>query len=581
MSGNVFDVVVIGAGPGGYVAAIRSAQLGLKTAIVEKEHMGGICLNWGCIPTKAMLRSAEIFHLMHRANEFGLKAEKISFDLQAVIKRSRGISKQLNQGVTHLLKKNKVKAFIGEATILEKGKIFNAYLIIYKGKTKVISKKFHLPNNSIFDEHRYFKQSDFKDLAEIKGIKIGFPICEDIWFSDISNILKKRGADLLISPNGSPYERHKLKKRHNEVFKRCKENNIPIIYLNLVGGQDDQVFDGGSFVINNKSMLCIQSSDWKEEINLANIYIDNNDLINISNKNINSISQGLESKYNAMVLGLRDYVNKNKFKGVLLGLSGGIDSALAVAIAVDALGSNKVRGIRMPSKYSSDGSLKDAEESGKLLNIKINTINIEKINETYLGELKDLFMGLDKDTTEENIQSRIRGVILMAISNKFGEMLISTGNKSEISVGYTTIYGDMNGGFCALKDAYKTDVYNLSKWRNENYNDLFLGPHGMAIPLNSIHKEPSAELDFNQRDQDSLPDYKILDEILIKIIEEEAPLESIISMGYDSKLVHKIYRLLLLSEYKRRQSAPGVKLTARSFGKERRYPITNAFLNDV
>ncbi|MFP6779686.1 MAG: NAD(+) synthase, partial [Alphaproteobacteria bacterium] len=292
-------------------------------------------------------------------------------------------------------------------------------------------------------------------------------------------------------------------------------------------------------------------------------------------------SVGLESKYNAMVLGLRDYVNKNKFKGVLLGLSGGIDSALAVAIAVDALGSDKVRGIRMPSKYSSDGSLKDAEESGRLLKIKIDTLNIEKINETYLGDLKDLFIGLDKDTTEENIQSRIRGVILMAISNKFGEMLISTGNKSEISVGYTTIYGDMNGGFCALKDAYKTDVYNLSKWRNENYNDLFLGPHGMAIPLNSIHKEPSAELDFNQRDQDSLPDYKILDEILIKIIEEEAPLESIISMGYDSKLVRKIYRLLLLSEYKRRQSAPGVKLTARSFGKERRYPITNAFLNDV
>ena len=280
---------------------------------------------------------------------------------------------------------------------------------------------------------------------------------------------------------------------------------------------------------------------------------------------------------------IKDYATSLSFQPVslVIGVSGGIDSALAVAIAVDALGSDKVRGIRMPSKYSWDGSLKDAEESGKLLDIKIDTINIEKINETYLGDLKDVFTGLDKDTTEENIQSRIRGVILMAISNKFGEMLISTGNKSEISVGYTTIYGDMNGGFCALKDAYKTDVYNLSKWRNENYNDLFLGPRGMAIPLNSIHKEPSAELDFNQRDQDSLPDYKVLDEILIKIIEEEAPLESIISMGHDSKLVHKIYKLLLLSEYKRRQSAPGVKLTARSFGKERRYPITNAFLNDT
>jgi len=288
----------------------------------------------------------------------------------------------------------------------------------------------------------------------------------------------------------------------------------------------------------------------------------------------------LESKYNAMVLGLRDYVNKNNFKGVLLGLSGGIDSAVAAAIAVDALGKDRVRGIRMPSKYSSQGSLDDAEKTSKLLNIRIDTINIDDINSTYLKHLEKLFTGLVNDTTEENIQSRIRGVILMAISNKFGEMLISTGNKSEISVGYTTIYGDMNGGFSALKDAYKTDIYALAKWRNSNYNDLFMGVSGEAIPVNSINKEPSAELNVNQKDQDNLPAYEILDEILKLIIEDEASLESIINLGHDKMLVNRIYKLLLISEYKRRQSAPGVKLTARSFGKERRYPITNAFFND-
>jgi NAD+ synthase len=281
-----------------------------------------------------------------------------------------------------------------------------------------------------------------------------------------------------------------------------------------------------------------------------------------------------------MVLGLRDYVNKNNFKGVLLGLSGGIDSAVAAAIAVDALGKDRVRGIRMPSKYSSQGSLDDAEKTSKLLNISIDTINIDDINSTYLKHLEKLFTGLANDTTEENIQSRIRGVILMAISNKFGEMLISTGNKSEISVGYTTIYGDMNGGFSALKDAYKTDIYALAKWRNSNYNDLFMGVSGEAIPVNSINKEPSAELNVNQKDQDNLPAYEILDEILKLIIEDEASLESIINLGHDKMLVNRIYKLLLISEYKRRQSAPGVKLTARSFGKERRYPITNAFFND-
>ena len=462
---------------------------------------------------------------------------------------------------------------------LNNNKLMNSAALISDGKISIID-KFHLPNYGVFDEQRVFNKDRMPGPILFKGIKIGLMICEDMWYPDVAESLQESGAELLIVINGSPFDQNKEDERLSVAVARVVETNLPLIYVNQIGGQDELVFDGGSFALDSRAKLKLQSSAWKEEINHIEITNNNNGLLDLSHSVVNKISVGLESKYSAMVLGLRDYVNKNKFKGVILGLSGGIDSALAVAIAVDALGKDKVRGIRMPSKYSSEGSLKDAEESGKLLNIKVDTINIEEINKSYLSDLKNLFVDLDKDTTEENIQSRIRGVLLMAISNKFGDMLISTGNKSEISVGYTTIYGDMNGGFCALKDAYKTDVYNLSKWRNDNYIDLFLGPRGLAIPSNSISKEPSAELDFNQKDQDSLPDYKILDEILIKIIEKEASLESIISSGHDSEIVHRVYRLLLLSEYKRRQSAPGVKLTARSFGKERRYPITNAFLND-
>ena len=462
---------------------------------------------------------------------------------------------------------------------LNNNKLMNSAALISDGKISIID-KFHLPNYGVFDEQRVFNKDRMPGPILFKGIKIGLMICEDMWYPDVAESLQESGAELLIVINGSPFDQNKEDERLSVAVARVVETNLPLIYVNQIGGQDELVFDGGSFALDSRSKLKLQSSAWKEEINHTEITNNKNGLLDLSHSVVNKISVGLESKYSAMVLGLRDYVNKNKFKGVILGLSGGIDSALAVAIAVDALGKDKVRGIRMPSKYSSEGSLKDAEESGRLLNIKVDTINIEEINKSYLSDLKNLFVDLDKDTTEENIQSRIRGVLLMAISNKFGEMLISTGNKSEISVGYTTIYGDMNGGFCALKDAYKTDVYDLSKWRNDNYIDLFLGPRGIAIPSNSISKEPSAELDFNQKDQDSLPDYKILDEILIKIIEEEASLESIISSGHDSDIVHRVYRLLLLSEYKRRQSAPGVKLTARSFGKERRYPITNAFLND-
>ena len=458
-------------------------------------------------------------------------------------------------------------------------KLKNSAALIDNGSISIVD-KFHLPNYGVFDEARVFNSERVSGPLVFKGIRLGLMICEDMWFSDVAESLQESGAQILIVINGSPFDQNKEDERISVAVSRVVETNLPLIYVNQIGGQDELVFDGGSFALNNNSKLCLQSSLWVESENCLELSINNNGLLDITDSVINKISNGLESKYNAMVLGLRDYVIKNNFKGVLLGLSGGIDSALAAAICVDALGSDKVRGIRMPSQYSSQGSLDDAEETSKLLNIKIDTINIEDINRSYLNNLDSLFAGLANDLTEENIQSRIRGVILMAVSNKFGDMLVSTGNKSEISVGYTTIYGDMNGGFSALKDAYKTDVYKLSKWRNINYNKLYLGPNSFVVPLSSINKEPSAELNLNQKDQDSLPPYEVLDEILKNIIEDEASLDTIIKLGHDRQLVHRIYRLLLLSEYKRRQSAPGVKLTARSFGKERRYPITNAFLRD-
>ncbi|MDB9762275.1 NAD+ synthase [Alphaproteobacteria bacterium] len=461
----------------------------------------------------------------------------------------------------------------------DNGKLKNSAALIDSGTISIVD-KFHLPNYGVFDEARVFDSERVSGPISFMGIRLGLMICEDMWFSDVSESLQESGAQILIVINGSPFDQNKEDERISVAVSRVVETELPLIYVNQIGGQDELVFDGGSFVLNQNSKLCMQSSLWKEEINFIEINIDNNDLINVSDSNINILSSGIESKYNAMVLGLRDYVIKNNFKGVLLGLSGGIDSALAAAIAVDALGCDKVRGVRMPSKYSSKGSLDDAEETSKLLNIRLDTISIEEINETFLTNLDGLFSNMPNDLTEENIQSRIRGVILMAVSNKFGDMVISTGNKSEISVGYTTIYGDMNGGFSPLKDAYKTDVYAMSKWRNNSYSSLFLGPNSTVVPVNSINKEPSAELNFNQKDQDSLPPYEILDEILKNIIEEEASLDFIIKLGHKKKLVHRIYKLLLLSEYKRRQSAPGVKLTARSFGKERRYPITNAFLRD-
>ena len=458
------------------------------------------------------------------------------------------------------------------APILEKEKLFNAYLLINKGETKVVSKKFHLPNNSLFDEHRYFNQSDFKDLAEINGIKIGFPICEDIWFSDVSNILKKKGADLLISPNGSPYERHKLKKRHNEVFKRCTENNIPIIYLNLVGGQDDQVFDGGSFVMNNNGNIIAQLPQFEQKKFFFEFQKKEPFLIN-KNKKLSNIKNDLSQDYRAISEGTKDYILKSGFNKVLIGLSGGIDSALVSTIAVDILGHENVECVKLPSQYTSNLSIVDADELVKNLNCGIKTIPISKIYNLIKETLFPPSLDQKENETEENIQSRVRGLILMALSNKSGRLLLTTGNKSELAVGYSTIYGDMCGGYNPIKDLYKTRLYQICKWRNLFHESWMKGSKGPIIPVSILEKQPTAELRPNQTDQDNLPPYEILDSILECLIEHDMSISEIVNKGHEYNMVKKIEQLVFQSEYKRFQSAPGVHLTENSFQLSRRYPI--------
>ena len=394
-----------------------------------------------------------------------------------------------------------------------------------------------------------------------------------MWFYSLPMHLKKNKADLFICINASPYETDKFLHRKVIAKKLLKKTKIPLIYLNQVGGQDELVFDGNSFFMDNKGNILEKCNPWKEEFKTI-IFPSKNNNYN------NTIDESIEfNTWNALVLGLKDYFLKNSFKKIILGLSGGIDSAVSAAIAVDAVGSENVIGILMPSKYSSSGSLTDAKKTAKLLKIKTNIFQIKNIHKTFSNSLSKNFDEKVKSITDENLQSRIRGVILMAYSNNFSYLLISTGNKSEISVGYSTIYGDMNGGFNAIKDIYKTDLYNLAKWRNRNKIKYFKGPRGEVIPKNSINKNPSAELKPNQKDSDSLPSYEELDKILYLLIEKEFSVNDILKKGYSASTVKNVSKLLFRSEYKRRQGPPGVKLSIKAFGKERRYPITNKFKN--
>ncbi|MFM7027094.1 MAG: NAD+ synthase [Chakrabartia sp.] len=457
------------------------------------------------------------------------------------------------------------------------GALYNAYTLLEGGKVADIRLKHELPNYGTFDEKRHFRPGPLPMPMDFRGAKIGLPICEDVWWPHVCAHLKAQGADFLIVPNGSPYEIDKDEYRASKVVgARVAETGLAIAYLNRVGGQDELVFDGASFVMNGDGALAHQLPDWEEALRLTTWEKTAQGWRCLPGE-IAPLEPMLADTWHAMMLGLRDYVETNRFPGVVLGMSGGIDSAICAAIAVDALGPDRVWCVMLPSQYTSRDSLEDAAEAARLLGCRIDTVPIAPAVEAFDGMLGDIFADKPVDITEENLQSRLRGVTLMAISNKFGPMLMTTGNKSEMSVGYATIYGDMAGGYNPIKDAYKMTVFALARWRNANAPRLGLGPKGPVMPERIITKPPSAELRPDQKDSDSLPDYPVLDAILMGLVEEELSVDDIAARGFDRAEVARIERLLCLAEYKRRQAPPGVKLGKRNFGRDRRYPITNAF----
>jgi NAD+ synthase len=459
---------------------------------------------------------------------------------------------------------------------VEEGKLYNACVYLDAGRVAGKTFKVDLPNYGVFDEKRVFAAGALPGPFNIRGIRIGVPVCEDIWTPDVVECLSETGGEILLVPNGSPFEAGKEGMRLGLIKSRVKESGLPLVYLNQIGGQDEVVFDGASLVCNADGTLAHALPAWEEKIVLTDWRRTESGWVCAPGE-ITKEEDRETSIYQAMVLGLRDYVNKNRFPGVVLGLSGGIDSAISAAVAVDALGADRVRCVMLPSRYTSRESLDDAEECAKLLGCQYESVPIEGAVEAFGAALKDTFAGKRADTTEENIQSRARAVILMAISNKFGPMVLTTGNKSEMSVGYATLYGDMCGGYNVLKDVYKTEVFRLSHWRNAHHPRGSLGPKSRVIPERIITKPPSAELRENQKDQDSLPPYDILDGILECLVENEMTFEATCAKGYHPATVKRIEQLLYVSEYKRRQAPPGVKITRKNFGRDRRYPITNAF----
>lgn len=456
----------------------------------------------------------------------------------------------------------------------ENEQLYNAAIVLHKGKVFHRHLKNTLPNYGVFDEKRIFAAGNESSLFEIKGNKIALFICEEIWDSETYKKVEGKDCDLVVTINASPFEYKKISQRENLAIELSKKINAPVIYVNQVGGQDEIVFDGSSFVADANKVLrrlpaCESTSDLvafnktKKEFSFSEKVFDE--------------KSEEEILYSNLVLGLKDYIEKNNFPGVVIGISGGIDSAFSACVAVDALGSDKVKGIMMPSKYTSNASVEDATLLGNNLNIEMISLSIEEAALAYESTLKNIFEGTEQDITEENIQSRIRGMLLMAYSNKFGYMVITNGNKSEVSVGYSTLYGDMCGGFSVIKDLYKVDVYKLAEWRNDNYPIISLHKKDNVVPVNIITKAPTAELKPNQKDEDSLPPYEILDKILYELVEKESSVTDIVNLGFNEDTVIKVQGLLYNSEYKRRQSAPGVKVSERNFGLDRRYPITNRF----
>jgi NAD+ synthase len=455
------------------------------------------------------------------------------------------------------------------------GEIYNAAVVIDKGETTVRFKS-DLPNYGVFDEKRVFTPGPLPEPLDFRGVKLGVPICEDIWTPSVTAHLAREGAELLIVPNGSPFEAGKFSTRLELAKARARETHLPLAYVNQVGGQDELVFDGRSFVVNRNGELAVSVEGWNECVTITT-WARGDEGWSCGPGPITPLGEQIEDVYSALVLGLRDYVTKNGFPGVVLGLSGGVDSALSAAVAVDALGPRSVIGVRLPSPFTSDVSKDEAKAVADRLGIRLLTVPIESAVDNAERTLAPSFEGRGRDVTEENLQSRLRGLLLMALSNKFGWMLLTTGNKSEMSVGYATLYGDMCGGFSVLKDIYKTDVYRLSRWRNSRRPKGALGPDDEVIPERTLTRPPTAELRPNQTDQDSLPPYDQLDAILRGLIEGEQSVDALGATVAPREIVSRVQQMLYVAEYKRRQAPPGVKVSRRSFGRDRRYPITNRF----
>ncbi|MFA7429236.1 MAG: NAD+ synthase [Rhodospirillaceae bacterium] len=454
----------------------------------------------------------------------------------------------------------------------------NAVLVLAEGRIKGTILKHHLPNYGVFDEARVFTSGKFPGPVEVGGVRLGIMVCEDMWFPDVAETLAETGAEILVVCNGSPFEVRKADQRMTHAVGRVQETGLPLVYVNQIGGQDELVFDGASFVLDAGFQLRHAAPAWREAVTHTAWDRGADGTLQCRPAAIAAPQDACESVYQAMVLGLKDYVTKNGFPGVLLGLSGGIDSALSAAVAVDALGADRVHCVMMPSPYTSAESQEDAAEAARLLGCRLDDINIGPAMEAFAHMLAPQFAGTKPDITEENIQSRARGVTLMGLSNKFGYMVLSTGNKSEMSVGYATLYGDMCGGYSVLKDVYKTMVFALSDWRNSHRPDGAQGPAGAVMPRRVITKPPSAELRPNQKDEDSLPPYDVLDRILEGLVEHQKAVHDLVAEGFDEATVQRVWTLLNRAEYKRRQAPPGVKIGLRSFGRDRRYPITNAYV---
>lgn len=459
---------------------------------------------------------------------------------------------------------------------IEGGKLYNSSLLLDKGTIAAIRHKRDLPNYGVFDEKRVFSRGACPEPIEFKGLKLGVLTCEDLWWEEVTQYLADKHSDILVSLNGSPYDLPKANDRYENGKERTTQAGIPLIYTNQAGAQDELVFDGEAFVMDRDGNVVVRQQAFTEVVTMTN-WAKADGKWSCEAQDLPAKNDRLTDIYQAMMIGVRDYVNKNRFPGVIIGMSGGVDSALSAIVAVDALGADRVHLVMMPSKYTSEESLIDAADAARLMGCGIDNIPITDGVKAFEGILAGSFAGTEPDITEENLQSRLRAVILMALSNKHGKMVLTTGNKSEMSVGYATIYGDMCGGYNALKDIYKLDVFKLCHWRNENQPLGGLGPRGQIMPVNIIEKPPTAELRPDQKDEDSLPPYEELDDILECLIEGEMRAKDIIARGHQPETVARIQHLLYIAEYKRRQAPPGVKISDKNFGRDRRYPITNGY----